>query len=280
MAAAAGAAADAAASADAAFLREEHAAPRDEAQHKEDLRRLIAGHAAVQAQNAELRAQNAALREEVVLHAQNARLRAAAAPRPSAGHGPAAANDDGAGSPLALAVRRYEHTLSQHVSLSFFVPLLIGHGGNAGGMSVGATIAAIAKGRVSTRKAAMQAALQEVTAGALVALALAVPVAVALLTLGFEQDVTAVVVLALAAITALSALVGAVFPLVLDHWQIDAATVAPPAVTTLIDGNRGVCRNIKATSSIGIGLVIYLSFAQLFLSTGAAPAGHGHGAEL
>jgi len=33
-------------------------------------------------------------------------------------------------------------------------------------------------------------------------------------------------------------------------------------------------------SSIGIGLVIYLSFAQLFLSTGAAPAGHGHGAEL
>ena len=84
----------------------------------------------------------------------------------AAGHGPVV-EDDPDSSSLLLAVKRartlalfllllscttailegYEETLAAHVSLSFFVPFLIGHGGNCGGMSVGAVISAIARRR-------------------------------------------------------------------------------------------------------------------------------------
>jgi cation transporter-like permease len=222
------------------------------------------------------------------LRKENAELKAAAAKAlraPAAGgHGPAPAEDDGTRSPLALALTRaralalflvflsvttvilegYEHTLAQHVSLAFFVPFLIGHGGNAGGMSVGAIISAIAKGRVPTRSHAYRVATRELVCGLGVAVQLAALTAVALPPLGFDRGVCLVVVFSLAAITALSAVVGAVVPLALDAAGFDAATVAPPAVTTLIDA---------------LGLVIYLTIAQIVLKV--APAGGGgHRGEL
>ena len=137
------------------------------------------------------------------LRKENAELKAAAAKAlraPAAGgHGPAPAEDDGTRSPLALALTRaralalflvflsvttvilegYEHTLAQHVSLAFFVPFLIGHGGNAGGMSVGAIISAIAKGRVPTRSHAYRVATRELVCGLGVAVQLAALTAVA-----------------------------------------------------------------------------------------------------
>ena len=61
---------------------------------------------------------------------------------------------------------------------------------------------------------------------------------------GFDRDLSTVVVAALAAITALGAVCGSVIPLALDWLGLDAATVAPPAVTTLIDA---------------LGIVIYLT---------------------
>ena len=195
------------------------------------------------------------------------------------GHGPAGVEDDGSLSPLALAVSRakalavflgclsvttvilegYEHTLKEHVALAFFVPFLIGHGGNCGGMSVGAIISAIAKGRVPTRGHATRIATRELICGVGVALQLSALTAVALPFLGFDRNVSIVVVLSLAAITALSAFLGAATPLFLDGLGFDAATVAPPAVTTLIDA---------------FGLVLYLSIAQLVLrGAGGSPRG-------
>ena len=57
---------------------------------------------------------------------------------------------------------------------------------------------------------------------------------------------------------ALGAVCGSVVPLLFDYMGLDAATVAPPAVTTLIDA---------------LGIVIYLTVAQLVLDV--APHDHG-----
>ena len=43
---------------------------------------------------------------------------------------------------------KFEHTLSEHIELAYFVPLLIGHGGNAGGQTVGAVLAALSSGEI------------------------------------------------------------------------------------------------------------------------------------
>ena len=194
----------------------------------------------------------------------------------AAGHGPVV-EDDPDSSSLLLAVKRartlalfllllscttailegYEETLAAHVSLSFFVPFLIGHGGNCGGMSVGAVISAIARGDARTPSSKYRLALREVLAGCAVAVQLGALAAVTMHLTGFDRDLSTVVVAALAAITALGAVCGSVIPLALDWLVLDAATVAPPAVTTLIDA---------------LGIVIYLTVARAVLDV--SPAAH------
>ena len=150
----------------------------------------------------------------------------------AAGHGPVV-EDDPDSSSLLLAVKRartlalfllllscttailegYEETLAAHVSLSFFVPFLIGHGGNCGGMSVGAVISAIARGDARTPQAKTRLALREILAGCAVAVQLGALAAVTMHLTGFDRDLSTVVVAALAAITALGAVCGSVIPL-------------------------------------------------------------------
>ena len=131
------------------------------------------------------------------------------------------------------------------------------HGGNCGGMSVGAVISAIARGDARTPSSKYRLALREVLAGCAVAVQLGALAAVTMHLTGFDRDLSTVVVAALAAITALGAVCGSVIPLALDWAGLDAATVAPPAVTTLIDA---------------LGIVIYLTVARAVLDV--SPAAH------
>ena len=221
-------------------------------------------------------------KEEIAsLKRENAALKRKVGRKPrgggsAAGHGPVV-EDDPDSSSLILAVKRartlalfllllscttailegYEETLAAHVSLSFFVPFLIGHGGNCGGMSVGAVISAIARGDARTPSSKYRLALREVLAGCAVAVQLGALAAVTMHLTGFDRDLSTVVVAALAAITALGAVCGSVIPLALDWLGLDAATVAPPAVTTLIDA---------------LGIVIYLTVARAVLDV--SPAAH------
>ena len=219
--------------------------------------------------------------EIAALKRENAALKRKVGRKPrgggsAAGHGPVV-EDDPDSSSLLLAVKRartlalfllllscttailegYEETLAAHVSLSFFVPFLIGHGGNCGGMSVGAVISAIARGDARTPSSKYRLALREVLAGCAVAVQLGALAAVTMHLTGFDRDLSTVVVAALAAITALGAVCGSVIPLALDWLGLDAATVAPPAVTTLIDA---------------LGIVIYLTVARAVLDV--SPAAH------
>ena len=177
-------------------------------------------------------------RDEIAsLKRENAALKRKVARKPrgggsAAGHGPVV-EDDPDSSSLLLAVKRartlalfllllscttailegYEETLAAHVSLSFFVPFLIGHGGNCGGMSVGAVISAIARGDARTPSSKYRLALREILAGCAVAVQLGALAAVTMHFTGFDRDLSTVVVAALAAITALGAVCGSVIPL-------------------------------------------------------------------
>ena len=46
---------------------------------------------------------------------------------------------------------KFEHTLSEHIELAYFVPLLIGHGGNAGGQTIGAVLAALSSDEIKLK---------------------------------------------------------------------------------------------------------------------------------
>ena len=243
----------------------------DDAAYRDVAERAL-GYARVEFRDeiASLKRENAALKRKV-----GRKPRGGAS---AAGHGPVV-EDDPDSSSLSLAVKRartlalfllllscttailegYEETLAAHVSLSFFVPFLIGHGGNCGGMSVGAVISAIARGDARTPSSKYRLALREVLAGCAVAVQLGALAAVTMHLTGFDRDLSTVVVAALAAITALGAVCGSVIPLALDWLGLDAATVAPPAVTTLIDA---------------LGIVIYLTVARAVLDV--APAVHAH----
>ena len=87
------------------------------------------------------------------------------------------------------------------------------HGGNCGGMSVGAVISAIARGDARTPSSKYRLALREILAGCAVAVQLAALAALAMYLTGFDRDLSTVVVAALAAITALGAVCGSVIPL-------------------------------------------------------------------
>ena len=48
----------------------------------------------------------------------------------------------------SLVMSRFEHTLEREIQLAYFVPLLIGHGGNAGGQTIGAVLSALSQGQL------------------------------------------------------------------------------------------------------------------------------------
>lgn len=139
----------------------------------------------------------------------------------------------------AVILERWEATLTRDVELTFFVPLMIGHGGNTGGTVVGSVVASLHKPLAATLRRELAAAL--IVGGLLAFLASFLPLGRTAL----------VVKLALVTITLISALVGALVPHFLKYMNLDAATIAPPAVTTLIDA---------------LGLVAYLTIADTFLS--------------
>eukprot|EP00854_Cymbomonas_tetramitiformis_P025417 gene25417-31036_t len=66
----------------------------------------------------------------------------------------------------AVVVERFEHVLKEEVELSYFVPLLIGHGGNTGSQAVATVIRAIALGHVKPRDLSY-VLLKESSAGAI-----------------------------------------------------------------------------------------------------------------
>ncbi|UJD99451.1 magnesium transporter [Serratia plymuthica] len=146
-------------------------------------------------------------------------------------------------------LKAFEDQLEAAIALAFFIPLLIGTGGNSGTQITSTLVRAMALGEVSLRNLG-SVIRKEVSTSLLIAATIGVAAWVRAWIMGVGMDVTMVVSLSLVAITVWSAIVSSIIPMLLKKLGIDPAVVSAPFIATFIDGT---------------GLIIYFKIAQHIL---------------
>lgn len=143
----------------------------------------------------------------------------------------------------------YQNAVNQVVALSFFIPLLIGTGGNTGSQIVSTLVRALGVGEVAF-KDVFRVVKKELLTGVLLGVSLGIVACIRAWLLHVESNIGYVVSLSALAIVLWASLVSAFLPLLLHRLKIDPAVVSGPLISTLVDGT---------------GLIIYFSIAQLIL---------------
>src|SRR4029453_6840049 len=154
-----------------------------------------------------------------------------------------------AGTLTSAVLHRFESELAAVVALAFFIPLLIGTGGNAGAQTVMTVIRSLSLGEVGTRQA-WRVVLREATTGMVVGLMVG-PIAFGQALLWkapFELALT--VSVTMFAICCWSTTVGSLIPIAAERVGVDPAVLSAPLITTLVDAT---------------GLIIYFTIAKLIL---------------
>lgn len=132
-------------------------------------------------------------------------------------------------------LRAFEDEMEAVVALAFFIPLLIGTGGNTGTQITTTLVRAMGTGQVRFRDLPAVVA-KEMSTGTLIALAMAGAAMIRAWTLGVGPQIALTVTLTVAAIVMWSALVSSILPLVLKKIRIDPAVVSAPMIATIVDG--------------------------------------------
>ncbi|MFL7871082.1 MAG: magnesium transporter [Anaerolineales bacterium] len=146
-------------------------------------------------------------------------------------------------------LRHFQDELQVVVALSFFVPLLIGTGGNAGSQTTSTIIRALAVGDVEL-KDALHALWHELRTGLLLGLAMSIIAFIRALTWGSATPLAETVALAIFVIVIWANVLGAVLPLLAAKVGIDPPIVSGPVMSTLVDAT---------------GLFIYFTIAKILL---------------
>ena len=146
-------------------------------------------------------------------------------------------------------LQHFEEALESAIALAFFIPLLIGTGGNSGTQITSTLVRSMALGEVRLRDMG-RVIRKEVSTSLLIALTLGLAGCLRAWMMGIGMVITLIVSLTLVCITLWSAVVSSVIPMVLKRIGIDPAVVSAPFIATLIDGT---------------GLIIYFKIAQYFL---------------
>ncbi|MGD9710715.1 MAG: magnesium transporter [Thermomicrobiales bacterium] len=147
-------------------------------------------------------------------------------------------------------IGHYDSLLTQFTVLSFFIPILIGTGGNIGSQTVTTLIRAIGVGEVGPRHAAL-VFWKELRTGVMLGLVMAGLMFFRALLVGSSTtDIAVTVGCAVFVIAVWAASVGSLLPLVLVRLKVDPAVVSAPLISSLVDAT---------------GLMIYFSFATLML---------------
>ncbi|MGH2489442.1 MAG: magnesium transporter, partial [Candidatus Limnocylindria bacterium] len=136
------------------------------------------------------------------------------------------------------------------VALGFFIPLLIGTGGNIGSQTVTLIVRAMALNEVAMRDIAW-IVFKELRVSLVLGGIMAAAAFIWAEVLGVGPTVGVVVAVTVVAICLSAATVAAALPLVLRRLQIDPAVVSAPLITTVVDGT---------------GLIIYFEIARLVLN--------------
>jgi magnesium transporter len=146
-------------------------------------------------------------------------------------------------------LRLFESELARVVALSFFIPLLIGTGGNTGAQTVSTLIRGLALGEVQWRDI-WRVIRREVLSGLMIGLLLGAVAFGRTMLWGNGINIALVVALTILAICTWANTIGALIPLIAYRLKIDPAVVSAPLITTLVDAT---------------GLAIYLLIAKVIL---------------
>ena len=149
----------------------------------------------------------------------------------------------------ASVMKGYQLTLDQVLELGFFVPMLIGMGGNVGSQTVSMLIRAIGVGDVEWSDLG-RVIWKELRVALVLAIALSAGMWLRAELIGVPVNIAVVVGLSAGFIVLWSGMVSASLPLVLRRLGVDPAVVSAPLITTLVDGT---------------GLVIYFELARYIL---------------
>ncbi|MEB9895689.1 magnesium transporter [Bacillus cereus] len=147
-------------------------------------------------------------------------------------------------------LRYFEDTLSEVITLAFFVPLLVGTGGNTGTQTVTTLVRALALGEVKPKNI-FRVIRKEVATGLVLGICMGAATFLRAQLLGVGFDIGSVVAITAIFIVIWASLIAAVMPLVLYKLKVDPAVVSGPFITTLVDGT---------------GLIIYFTLAKLMLN--------------
>ena len=148
----------------------------------------------------------------------------------------------------------FEDIIAAQVALVFFLPLLIGSGGNAGAQAATLMVRGMATGDVGVKDWGKMLGRELLVAGSL-GLTMAIAVAPIGVMRGGEA-VAIVVALSMVTIVLFGSLMGMCLPFVLERFKVDPATASAPLVTTLIDAS---------------GVLIYFSIASAILNSVVIP---------
>jgi magnesium transporter len=141
---------------------------------------------------------------------------------------------------------RFGHTLEAVVSITFFVPVINGMGGNVGLQSSTVVVRGLATGEVHVSRI-MSVISKEILVGCMIGIICGAAVATfALLTLDRPELGLAVGLAMFCGIT-VAALTGTAIPLLCEKFGIDPALAAGPFITTL---NDITCLTIYLTTAI------------------------------
>ena len=143
----------------------------------------------------------------------------------------------------------FEAELAKVVALTFFIPLLIGTGGNAGSQTVITVIRSLSLGEIGVQHA-RKVVIREATTGLLVGALLGIVA----FSLGYwmtrNLSIALTVTFTVIAICVWSTAVGALIPIGAHRVGVDPAVLSAPMISTLVDAT---------------GLLIYLTIARLIL---------------
>ncbi len=146
-------------------------------------------------------------------------------------------------------MKMFEVELSRAIELTWFIPLLIGTGGNAGSQTTATIIRALAIGEIDLGDL-VHVVWHELRVGLILGAVMAMVGIVRAMTWGAPMPVVQSVATGLLVVILWATTVGAIMPLVMSKLGIDPAVVSGPFMSTLVDAT---------------GLFIYLQTARLIL---------------
>lgn len=147
-----------------------------------------------------------------------------------------------------IGISHFEDIIAANIVLVFFLPLLVGSGGNAGSQSSTLMVRAIATGDVQLKDWFYLLGRES-----LVALCLGGTMAIAVSILGFirgDEMVALVLALSMMGIVLMGCLIGMSLPFILNKFGLDPASASAPLVTSICDAT---------------GVIIYLFIASQLL---------------